>query len=219
MIPAVSKVQGMCSLDSSIKFSASEDIKSISCPTYQLHESNGYGENHFIVTKHLIIAKQQHRWSVRLQEDETVVNSLFTLLVHRYGQYNHIFGMHVYLYIKRCHLLYWRTQPYSSSVVKQPLSKPSGCLEDSAGVVSKMNVPEQTMLTRQSSDPCFQPPTWGKGLRIEAPLVKIWPASTAFSFGRLFWLLLLRLKNCNPYLQGITTELREITNKYPCWSD
>jgi hypothetical protein len=83
MILAVSKVHRMCSLDSSIKFSASENIKSIACPTYQLHESNGYGENHFIVTKHLIIAKRLQRWSAQLQADENVASSLFTFICLR----------------------------------------------------------------------------------------------------------------------------------------
>lgn len=171
MIAAVSKVQGMYSLDSSIKFSASEDIKSISCPTYQLHESNGYGENHFIVTKHLIIAKQQQRWSVRLQEDENVVNSLFTLLIHRYGQDNHIFGMHVSLYIRWCHLLYWRTQPYSSSLVKQTFLSHSAAWK----ILQELSLwlwlmfRNKRCLLRKVVIPASNPQHGVPGLRIEAP--------------------------------------------------
>jgi hypothetical protein len=68
MILTGSDMQCMCFLDSSIKFSASEDLKSITCCRYQLHESNGYVENpgnHFIVTKHLITATKVVRKEFR----------------------------------------------------------------------------------------------------------------------------------------------------------
>jgi hypothetical protein len=94
MILADSNMQCMCLLDSSIKFSASEDLKSITCCRYQLHESSGYVENpgnHFIVTKHLITAKEQQRWSVRNLESSFQVAYSFSQTCALSTAYPHIF--------------------------------------------------------------------------------------------------------------------------------